>query len=336
MSHQPSRPPPVPGFPPSSSQRSAPYDESEHGYTSPELSPSFLTATVIPSVDDDEAQTVSHATHDAESLRTPSATPASAMQATVFGVQRISPAPAGLAPPSVARPAPAAAQHMAPAVRPSPQPVRQPTPPSQAAQPSGLSAAAAALADEPTGFLHVSAMPSSPSASPASVRAPSTAGAAWLADQPTSWVALQPSESAGSSLAEGPTGGTALARGTRSAAPPALAATPPSGLRPWLLSLGIGLLGGLLALVMIVAAMRYLSSNKSPSSDRRGATSERSQIAAAGELSSRALDDAMSAVQRGEIDRAIDILKAERHREPNPALDSLIESLKRLRSSRKP
>ena len=336
MSHQPSRPPPVPGFPPSSSQRSAPYDESEHGYTSPELSPSFLTATVIPSVDDDEAQTVSHATHDAESLRTPSATPASAMQATVFGVQRISPAPAGLAPASVARPAPAAAQHMAPAMRPSPQPVRQPTPPSQAAHASGLSAAAAALADEPTGFLHVSAMPAS--VSPASARAPSTAGGAWLADQPTSWVALQPnpSESAGSGLAEGPTGGTALGRGARSAAPPALAATPPSGLRPWLLSLGIGLLGGLLALVMIVAAMRYLSGNKSPSSDRRGATSERGQIVSAGELPQAALDDAMRAVQRGELDRAIDILKAERHREPNPALDSLIESLKRLRSSRKP
>ena len=44
----------------------------------------------------------------------------------------------------------------------------------------------------------------------------------------------------------------------------------------------------------------------------------------------------MRALQRGDTERAIDILKAARSREANPALDSLIDSLKRLRGSRLP
>lgn len=334
MSHQPSRPPPLPGYPSHSPKGSAPYDGSDHGYTSPELSPSFLTATVIPSVDDDEAQTVSHTTHDADSLRTPSALPASAMQATVFGVQRISPAPA--APPQAATlrsPAPApAAQHMSPALRPA-QP-RQPTPPSQPAAPNGLSAAAAALADEPTGFLRVSDMPGA--AAPGAARGGSTGGPSWLADQPTSWVALQPNpnEAASAGYAASGTPSAAAPRSAASAPAPMLTASPPSTLRPWLLSLGIGLLGGLLALVMIVAGMRYLSNNRTAPADKRGVAADRVTVAETGAIPALVLDDAMRAVQRGDLDRAIDLLKAERSRQANPALDSLIDSLKRLRSSR--
>ena len=337
MSHQPSRPPPFPGYPSQQPQGTAPYEASEHGYTSPEISPSFLTATVIPSVDDDDAQTVSHTTHDADSLRTPSATPASAMQATVFGVQRVSPAPAGLAPPSLGRAAPAmpVAQHVTPAVRTSP-PARPPIAASPAA-PNGLSAAAAALADEPTGFLRVSDMPSAPA--PQSARPATNAGPNWLADQPTSWVALQPgpSETANSGYAGGGATGTALRHhGSPAASAAALAAGPPSSLRPWLLSLGIGLLGGLLALVLIVAAMRYLSSNKGGAADRRSAATDRVSGSAGSALPAAALDDALRSVQRGDIDRAIEIVKAARSREPNPALDSLLESLKRVRGQRQP
>jgi hypothetical protein len=95
--------------------------------------------------------------------------------------------------------------------------------------------------------------------------------------------------------------------------------------------LAIGLTGGLLALVMIVAAMRYLGSGKPTSSDRRSAATA---SVAFGPVPALVLDEAMRAVQRGQLDRAIDVLKAERSREPNPAIDSLIDSLKRLRSSR--
>ncbi len=333
MSHQPSRPPPPPAYPGQASHRGATYDASEHGYTSPELSPSFLTATVIPSIDD-EAETVAHATQDASSLQTPAGLPASSMQATVFGVQRIAPAPAGA--PRVP-PATPAAQHLAPAVRP-PTPTRQPAPPAATlpvSPPNGLSAAAAALADEPTGFLRVPDIAMGPSSPPAG-RPPATGGSNWMADQPTSWVALQPgsSDANHAAYAGGGATGTALRRGDAASA--ALAPSPSSGLRPWLLSLGIGLLGGLLALGLIITAMRQLNGNKASQTSVERRSSERLAATPTDALPAAALDDAMRALQRGDTERAIDILKAARNRDANPALDSLIDSLKRLRGSRLP
>lgn len=319
------------------------------GYTSPELSPSFLPAHIIPSVDEDDARTAAMPTHERAELSAPPALPASSMQATVFGVQRISPAPAGLSGPARPSPAPPVAQHLAPAVRAAPPP--PPAPPVRSAAPppaSGLSAAAAALADQPTGFLRLpDALGGGPtpvgSRGAASGAAP---GASWLADQPTSWVALQP----GSTDTSAPTPASAAPSATavrRSrAAAPALAASGSSSLRPWLLSLGIGLLGGLAALVLILSAMRYLSSGKSSPSTERSRASEAGSASRGREVSERAptvlpaiaLDEAMRAVQRGDLERAIAVLKQARERETGStaALDSLIDSLRRVRNNRLP
>lgn len=321
------------------------------GYTSPELSPSFLTANIIasvePSIEEDQAQTAAMPTHERAELSAPSVLPASSMQATVFGVQRISPAPAS--PPRQAPPAPVA-QHMAPAVRTAP-----PQPPSRPAAgtspASGLSAAAAALADQPTGFLRLPDAMGGGHTPPSSRGAPA-AGAGtpnWLAEQPTSWVALQPS--AAEAPMSAPASAGPAATPSRSRTSPA-ALTPkaaPSSLRPWLLSLGIGLLGGLLALALILSAMRYLSGNKPG-----GATNEKSRVSesstaargrevsdpalAPGALPALALDESMRAVQRGDLDRAITVLSQARERATGStaALDSLIDSLRRVRKNRLP
>lgn len=313
------------------------------GYTSPELSPSFLPANIIPSIDEEDARTAAMPTHERADLGTPPSLPASSMQATVFGVQRISPAPA-----SPPRPAPPpVAQHLAPAVRtapPAPQPRSAPPNP-----PSGLSAAAAALADQPTGFLR---LPDALSGgqTPVGNRAappPAAGNPSWLADQPTSWVALQPGPADAPAKTPASTGGTAIRR--RESSSPALAPqAAPSSLRPWLLSLGIGLLGGLMALLLILSAMRYFGSSKSsppPERLRKSDSPAQSRghdpadrALAPGALPVLALDEAMRAVQRGDLDRAISVLTQARDRETGStvAIDSLIDSLRRLRSNRLP
>lgn len=351
MSQRPSRPPPLPE---KQSHAGAPhdgYDGSDMGYTSPELSPSFLTANIIssvePSSEEDEAQTAAMPTHERAELSAPSVLPASSMQATVFGVQRISPAPAS--PPRQAPAAPVA-QHLAPAVRTAPpQPPARPTAPASPA--SGLSAAAAALADQPTGFLRL------PDAiggghTPASSRGGPASGAgtpSWLAEQPTSWVALQPSAAEAPMsppASAGPAATPSRSRPSSAALTPSAA---PSNLRPWLLSLGIGLLGGLVALALILSAMRYLSGNKPGSAAGEKSRSSESSMAsrgreasepalAPGALPALALDEAMRAVQRGDLERAITVLTQARERQTGSpaALDSLIDSLRRVRKNRLP
>lgn len=321
------------------------YESGDMGYTSPELSPSFLPANIIPSVDEEDARTAAMPTHERADLGTPPSLPASSMQATVFGVQRISPAPAS--PPRPSPTPPPVAQHLAPAVRTAP-----PAPPQRSAPPnppSGLSAAAAALADQPTGFLRL------PDAlagghTPVGNRAappPAAANPSWLADQPTSWVALQPGPSDTPAKTPASAGGTAIRR--RESSSPALAPqAAPSSLRPWLLSLGIGLLGGLMALLLILSAMRYFGSGKNSTAPERLRASDSQspsrghdpadRALAPGALPVLALDEAMRAVQRGDLDRAISVLKQARDRETGStvAIDSLIDSLRRLRSNRLP
>lgn len=96
------------------------------------------------------------------------------------------------------------------------------------------------------------------------------------------------------------------------------------------------MLGGLLALGLIITAMRQLNGNKSSQTSVERRSTERLAATPTDALPAAALDDAMRALQRGDTDRAIDILKAARSRDANPALDSLIDSLKRLRGSRLP
>lgn len=317
------------------------YESGDMGYTSPELSPSFLTANIIPSVDEEDAATAAMPTHDRADLGTPPSLPASSMQATVFGVQRISPAPA--IPPRAAPPP--VAQHLAPAVRTAPpSPPARPVPANPA---SGLSAAAAALADQPTGFLRL------PEAiaggqTPVGNRAAAPAGSgspSWLADQPTSWVALQPGP-AETAIKPPASAGPSAPRRAEASSPALAPQRSASSLRPWLLSLGIGLLGGLMALVLILSAMRYFSVGKNGGDKTRGAETvadRRSPAAtdralAPGALPALALDEAMRAVQRGDLDRALTVLKQARDRETGStvAIDSLIDSLRRLRSNRLP
>ncbi len=110
--------------------------------------------------------------------------------------------------------------------------------------------------------------------------------------------------------------------------------------------MGIGLLGGLAALVLILSAMRYLSSGKSSPSTERSRASEAGSASRGREVSERAptvlpaiaLDEAMRAVQRGDLERAIAVLKQARERETGStaALDSLIDSLRRVRNNRLP
>ena len=278
--------------------------------------------------------------------------PASSMQATVFGVQRIAPAPASG---HVAVPSPAAApgraqvvQHMAPAARPSvaapPPPPRQAAPP----PPSGLSAAAAALADQPTGFL---VLPESVRAAgrASSGMAPAQPAASagvdpWLADQPTSWVQLQPNPAEGAAPAHGQSAAAASAGAMAPAMLRPQAASGSSTLRPWLLSLGIGLLGGLVGLALILSSIRFLSGNKGQPvvvESRRtagDATARPSTSSARGAppLSPQILDDALRAISRGDTDRAIDILQRARGGSSDPTLDleALIDALKRQRATR--
>lgn len=114
------------------------------------------------------------------------------------------------------------------------------------------------------------------------------------------------------------------------------------------MSLGIGLLGGLMALVLILSTMRYFGAGKSGSASEKTRSTEtaadrRSSVVsdralAPGALPALALDEAMRAVQRGELERGIDVLKKARDRETGStvAIDSLIDSLRRLRSNRLP